>query len=147
MRFLSKIYRPLAGVMALTFMCVALSLAQDATSASTGHQVADATEALVEVVQGKKGVVVVVAALLTLLMQLFKYPLLGGIVYKIPTNVRFYVPYVLAGIAGILTDIGNGTPWINALIMAITAGPLSTVFHQAHKTVRPKALEPVRPQA
>ncbi len=143
--FLCWVYKPLCMLMVGIFVCTALALGQTAEGVSTPDQVNVAVGALDKALQGEGGVIAMVGAFSFVFLTLFKYPIFGGLVYKIPPRIRFWVPYVLAGIVGFIRGMESGQSVTMAFTYALTSGPMATAIHQANKSVRPKALEPPKP--
>jgi hypothetical protein len=75
--------------------------------------------------------IAIAAALIMLLVDLFKAPWLGGVVKMIPKRWRIAVPIILSGIAGVLSDILGGLPWQEALLVGLFAGPTAVFAHEA----------------
>lgn len=72
----------------------------------------------------------IAAAAITLLVSLFKSPLLGGIVNRIPAPWRIAIPIVLGGIAGILYDLMATVPSMEAWLVGIFSGPAAVFGHE-----------------
>lgn len=142
---MDRFYRFVCVLMVAMFIGTALALAQTVDGVSTPDQVNQAVGALDKALQGEGGTIAIVAAVCFVLLTLFKYPIFGGLVYKIPPRIRFWVPYVLAGVVGFVKGMESGQSMTMALTYALTSGPLATAFHQANKSVRPKILEPPKP--
>jgi hypothetical protein len=70
------------------------------------------------------------AAAITLLVSLFKSPLLGGLVGRIPAPWRIAIPIVLGGIAGILYDLLAAVPSMEAWLVGIFSGPVAVFGHE-----------------
>lgn len=138
-------YKVLCIVMVGLLFGTALALGQTAEGVSTPDQVNAAVGALDKALQGEGGVIAMVGAFSFVFLTLFKYPIFGGLVYKIPPRIRFWVPYVLAGIVGFIRGLESGQSVPLAITYALTSGPMATAIHQANKSVRPKALEPPKP--
>ncbi len=142
---MERFYRFVCVLMVAMFIGTALALAQTVDGVSTPDQVNQAVGALDKALQGEGGAIAIVAAVCFVLLTLFKYPIFGGLVYKIPPRIRFWVPYVLAAIVGFVKGMESGQSLTLAMTYALTSGPLATAIHQANKSVRPKILEPPKP--
>jgi hypothetical protein len=75
--------------------------------------------------------VAVAAALIMLLVELFKAPWLGSVFNKVPKRWRIAIPIMLSGIAGVLSNIIGGIPWQEALVVGLFAGPTAVFAHEA----------------
>ena len=75
--------------------------------------------------------IAIAATLITLLVSLFKLPLLGSLVKKIPRRWRFAIPVILGGVAGILANIVGGVSWLEALYVGLFSGPTAVFAHEA----------------
>jgi hypothetical protein len=74
--------------------------------------------------------IAIAAAVITLLVSLFKSPLLGSIVSRIPVRWRIAIPIVLGGIAGILYDLMAAVPTQEAVLVGVFAGPVAVFGHE-----------------
>ena len=50
---------------------------------------------------------------------------------KIPKRWRIAIPIMLGGVAGILSSIVGGMPWIEALMVGLFSGPTAVFAHEA----------------
>lgn len=75
--------------------------------------------------------IAIAGAIIMILTQLFKLPLLGGVMKKIPARWRIAVPILLGGVAGILANIAGGLPWLEALLVGLFSGPTAVFAHEA----------------
>lgn len=75
--------------------------------------------------------IAIAAAIIMLLVNLFKAPWLGGLVKKIPKRWRVAIPVLLGGVAGILSNIMGGIPWAEALMVGLFSGPTAVFAHEA----------------
>lgn len=80
---------------------------------------------------GSGRAILIAAAVITLLVQVFKSPMLGGLTDKIPAEYRAVIPVVLGGVAGMLYSVIAGTPWWEAVYFSIFAGGTAILNHQA----------------
>jgi hypothetical protein len=74
--------------------------------------------------------IAIAAAAITLLVSLFKSPLLGGIVSRVPVRWRIAIPIVLGGIAGILYDLLAAVPPEEAMLVGLLSGPVAVFGHE-----------------
>lgn len=128
-----------AGVCALAvcamlyaFIAPALVWAQEVTDIEAAKEI---IEVATLISAGGLGTVGIIAAVATGLTKLLKWNRLGGLVAKLPKGWRFVVPVAIAAIGGFFTDVYSGTPLVNALFMAATAGPLATFLHARASSV------------
>lgn len=142
---MGRLYRFLSIFMVGLFGLTAWAIAQTAEGVSTPEEVNAAVGAVEKALSGEGGTIAAVGAISFGLLTLFKFPLFGSLVYKIPPRLRFWVPYVLAAVVGFVKGMESGQSWTMALTYAATSGPLATALHQGNKAVRPKILEPPKP--
>jgi hypothetical protein len=71
------------------------------------------------------------AALIMLLVDLFKAPWLGSVFKKVPKRWRIAIPIILSGIAGVLSNVLGGIPWQEAVVVGLFAGPTAVFAHEA----------------
>jgi hypothetical protein len=75
--------------------------------------------------------IAIAAALIMLLVELFKAPWLGSVFNKVPKRWRIAIPIMLSGIAGMLSNIIGGIPWQEAVVVGLFAGPTAVFAHEA----------------
>ena len=122
--------RTLALVAFLFTLAVPVAaLAQEAATATAGNVVQDAGAVIDAVRTGSA--IGIAATVIMLLINLFKAPWLGGLVNKIPKRWRVAIPILLGGVAGILTNIGGGLSWPEALMVGLFSGPTAVFAHEA----------------
>jgi hypothetical protein len=114
---------------ALAFLGASLVLAQEAVTTPVGD-VAQDVGAVIDAVHSGS-VIAIAAAVIMLLTNLFKAPWLGGLVKKVPKRWRIAIPIILGGIAGILSSILGGMPWLEALMVGLFSGPAAVFAHEA----------------
>ncbi len=103
--------------------------ATEATAAPTGD-VAQDIGAVVDAVRSGSAIAIA-AAVIMLLINLFKSPALGSVVNKIPKRWRVAVPVILGGVAAILSNVMGGIPWAEALMVGLFSGPTAVFAHEA----------------
>lgn len=113
---------------ALVLFGASIALAQEATT-PTGDVVGN-VGAVIDAVRSGSAIAIA-AAIIMLLVNLFKAPWLGGLVKKIPKRWRIAIPIILGGVAGILSNIVGGMPWIEALMVGLFSGPTAVFAHEA----------------
>ena len=114
---------------ALVLLGASAALAQEATTTPTGDVVGN-VGAVIDAVRSGSAIAIA-AAIIMLLVNLFKAPWLGGLVKKIPKRWRIAIPIILGGVAGILSNIVGGMPWIEALMIGLFSGPTAVFAHEA----------------
>lgn len=114
---------------ALVFLCSWAAFAQDPVTSPGGDVVRDVGGVLDAVRSGSA--IAIAAAVIMLLVNLFKAPWLGGLVKKIPKRWRIAIPIMLGGVAGILSNIMGGIPWAEALMVGLFSGPTAVFAHEA----------------
>jgi hypothetical protein len=117
------------SVFALAFLGASLVLAQEAATTPAGD-VAHDVGAVIDAVRSGSAIAIA-AAIIMLLTTLFKAPWLGGLVKKIPKRWRIAIPIILGGVAGILSSIVGGMPWLEALMVGLFSGPTAVFAHEA----------------
>ena len=75
--------------------------------------------------------VAIAAAMIMLLVDLFKAPWLGSVFKKVPKRWRIAIPIILSGIAGVLSNVLGGIPWQEAVVVGLLAGPTAVFAHEA----------------
>ncbi len=84
-----------------------------------------------------------IQAIIFLLCDLMKFPVLGNLFNRVPPRFRLTIPIVLGAIAGILTSVAAGQTWVNAIVGAFVYGAGAVGFRQAvMKMVFGKKLNP-----
>lgn len=106
-----------------------LALAQEPAATPTGDVVRDVATVVDAVRSGSA--IAIAAALIMLLVNLFKAPWLGSLVKKIPRRWRVAIPILLGGVAGILSTVMGGMPWPEALMVGLFSGPTAVFAHEA----------------
>ena len=114
---------------ALVFFSSWVALAQEPPTSPTGDVVQDVSAVIDAVRSGSA--IAIAAAIIMLLVNLFKAPWLGGIVKKVPKRWRIAIPIMLGGVAGILSNILGGIPWAEALMVGLFSGPTAVFAHEA----------------
>ena len=118
----------LIGAFVVTFIAPAMALAQDAATAP--GDVVQNVGAVVDAVRSG-GAIAIAAAVIMLLVNLFRAPWLGGLTKKIPKRWRIAIPVMLGGVAGILSGIMGGMPWTEAVMVGLFSGPTAVFAHEA----------------
>jgi len=114
---------------ALVFFGSWVALAQDVATTPTGDVVTD-VGAVIDAVRSGSAIAIA-AGIIMLLVNLFKAPWLGGLIKKIPKRWRIAIPIMLGGVAGILSNIMGGIPWVEALMVGLFSGPTAVFAHEA----------------
>ncbi|WP_428269485.1 hypothetical protein [Haliangium sp.] len=117
-------------VLALPGLAFALGHAAAATAAGDAGDIGGHIGHVIDAVRSGSAIAIA-AALVMLLVDLFKAPWLGSVVKKIPKRWRIAVPIMLGGVAGILSDILGGLPWQEAVLVGLFAGPTAVFAHEA----------------
>ena len=117
------------SVFVLAFLGASLVFAQEAATTPSGDVIGD-VGAVIDAVRSGSAIAIA-AAVIMLLVNLFKAPWLGGLVKKIPKRWRIAIPIMLGGIAGILSNIIGGIPWLEALMVGLFSGPTAVFAHEA----------------
>lgn len=114
---------------ALTIMIPVVALAQPEATATASDVVHNVGTVIDAVRSGSA--IAIAAAVIMLLVNLFKAPWLGSLVKKIPKRWRIAIPIILGGVAGILTNVIGGVPWTEALMVGLLSGPTAVFAHEA----------------
>lgn len=124
--------KPFLAFLAVIIFPVAI-LAQDAAAlaaAVTPADVAESTGAVIDAVRAGTWIGIA-AAVIMLLMNLFRLPALGGLVKKIPARWRIAIPILLGGVAAVLSSVAGGLPWYEALSVGLFTGPVAVFKNEA----------------
>jgi len=114
---------------AMVLLGASVAITQEVATTQEGYAVSN-TGAVIDAVRSGSAIAIA-AAIIMLLVNLFKAPWLGGLVKKIPKRYRISIPIALGGIAGILSNITGGMPWIEALMVGLFSGPTAVFAHEA----------------
>lgn len=98
-----------------------------------------------EAIENKGGTFLIIAAALSLAMQLLKHPIFGGVMFKLPARLRPLIPVIVGAVAGLMQDMGSGGNWAKAIMGAVMTALPAITMHQTYKAVRPAALKPQNP--
>jgi hypothetical protein len=120
----------LSVFVAVAFLLPALAFARAAEGATTPETVAQGVGTLVDAVRLGSWVGIA-GALIMLVLNLMRLPLLGGLMNKIPKRWRIALPIILGGVAGILSNIAGGAPALEALMVGLFTGPTAVFGHEA----------------
>lgn len=117
------------SALVLAFLGASVAFAQEVATQPDGDIVGD-VGAVVDAVRSGSAIAIA-ATIIMVLVNLFKAPWLGGLVKKIPKRWRIAIPIILGGIAGILSNIVGGVPWLEALMVGLFSGPAAVFAHEA----------------
>lgn len=72
----------------------------------------------------------IAGAVIMLLLNLLRLPLLKSLTHKIPKRWRLVIAIVLGGAAGIIGSIAGGLPWYEAVYVGLFSGPSAVFSHE-----------------
>ena len=127
----------------LLVACLGYSLAwaQGLEATPTHEELAQAADAFGLALSSKAGWMVSAGALLGLLIKLLKTPLGGSLLAGTSSAVRFWIPFGVGAVAGVIEKvIGGGSWWGAVMSMLLIALPAITLRRagEVHGIAEPK---------
>ena len=113
------------------------------TAAVPEADLSGAVQALVNAAGNHSGLLVIIGLACGVLIQIGKTRFGGGLMNKVPSAVRLWIPFVLGAVVGFVERVQGGSPWVAALAGALLTGQSAVTLRKIFESHGGEKIMPV----